>query len=497
MRKDSEEFLKQALKYRKEIEKDTFEVNYHYFKDIPSIKSAIFDILKDLINNNCITSQSRVVDLEGNISINLTLDGIEYFDEVKSKENISQTTINVYNGGQVISGYDNAHISIGTNRGSSNKNNIVQIEKFKNNKKQDYIDDWNSRLFLHIDNDERPLTLADAFIMPDFDYHIKIGRYKFLDSDSLDDVIHKFIKYDRSLKILITGVPGIGKSSIVSWIANQYKYNDNIIVLRFRDWKIENLSNGLLNAICTSLSCENEDLENKILILDGFDEIKTVDIRDSLLRNFFNDILDYKNFKFIITSRPDYIDSYKFQNVFELLPFGIDKIKLFYQIIKGSELDINKINHDNLDILGIPVILYMALMVEIDITEDTTKLELYNRVFAEEGGIFDKFSYQGIAYDNGSQPLRDSENKKIYLRFLSNVAFRMFEKNELCIQKDECRIPKIEFNGSSMQVLEFPLKYLFENTKSSIEFIHKSIYEYFVAEYFYVMLCNVHHFTTF
>ncbi len=406
------------------------------------------------------------------------------------KESIQQTIYNVSSGGQVYVANDNGHINVGVNQSSSNRNNIIQAEKFKNNKKQDYIDNWNSRLFLHVDNDERLLTLADAFIMPDFDYHIKVGRYKFWDGDSLDNVIQKFMEYAASLNMLIIGTPGMGKSSIVSWIANQYKDSDNIIILRFRDWKIEKLSNGLLNAICTSLSCESEDLENKILILDGFDEIKAVNIRDSLLRKFFNDILDYKNFKFIITSRPDYINFYKFQNVFTLLPFDIDKIKEFYQIIRKSELDINKINYNNLDILGIPVILYMALMVEIDITENATKPELYNRIFAKEGGIFDKFDYQGIAYDNGSQPLRDSENKKIYLRFLSDVAFKMFEKNELSIQKNECQIPEIEFYGNSMQVLEFPIRHLFENTKSNIEFVHKSIYEHFVAEYFYEILCE-------
>ena len=417
-------------------------------------------------------------------------------EKAVTKEYIQQTIYNVSSGGTVYVANDNANMSVETSTHSNNRNNIIQTEKFKNNKKQDYIDNWNSRLFLHIDNDERPLTLADAFIMPDFDYHIKVERYKFGDSDSLDNVIQKFMEYAASLNMLIIGTPGMGKSSIVSWIANQYKDNDNIIILRFRDWKIEKLSNGLLNASCTSLSCENEDLENKMLILDGFDEIKAVDIRNSLLRNFFNDILDYKNFKFIITSRPDYIDFYKFQNIFTLLPFGIDKIKQFYQIIKESELDINKINYNNLNVLGIPVILYMALMVEIDITEDATKSELYNRIFAEEGGIFDKFCYQGIAYDNGSQPLRDSENKKTYLRFLGDVAFKMFEKNDLCIRKDECQIPEIEFYGNSMQVLEFPIKHLFENTKSNIEFIHKSIYEYFVAEYFYKILCDTEKYTT-
>ena len=45
--------------------------------------------------------------------------------------------------------------------------NVTQEEKFQNNKKKDYLKAWYSRLFLHVDNDERPITLKDAFIMPD------------------------------------------------------------------------------------------------------------------------------------------------------------------------------------------------------------------------------------------------------------------------------------------------------------------------------------------
>lgn len=96
MRKDSEIFLMKLLEYRKKVDKDRFEVNYKYFKEIPSIETAIYDIIKDLIACNCITSQSRVIDLEEDISINLTLDGITYFDEIESKEKTSDYAFNIY-----------------------------------------------------------------------------------------------------------------------------------------------------------------------------------------------------------------------------------------------------------------------------------------------------------------------------------------------------------------------------------------------------------------
>lgn len=107
MRKDSEMFLKKILDYRNNIGKNNFELNFQYFNDIPSIETGIYDILDDLVRNNCLTSKSQVIDLEGDISINLTLDGITYFDDVKEKN--SAVIFNA-SGGQVNIAKDNGKI---------------------------------------------------------------------------------------------------------------------------------------------------------------------------------------------------------------------------------------------------------------------------------------------------------------------------------------------------------------------------------------------------
>ena len=286
--------------------------------------------------------------------------------------------------------------------------------KFHNNKKQNYIETWDSKLFLHFDNDKRPLTLSEAFIMPDYKCHTKMRRMGFSDEDELSDIIEKFVNYTRSSKMLITGVPGIGKTSITAWIANKYKDDENIVILRFRDWEREELEKGLIKSICNTLKCQKQDLENIVLVLDGFDEIKALDIRESLLRAFFNESLDLKNFKFIVTSRPTYINFDTFQNVFELLPFDSEKVSMFYQRVTGNELVKEKIDPDNLEVLGIPVILYLAIVSGIDFAQKATKPELYERIFAEKGGIFDKFYYEGVGYDEGAQVFRNPENIKKY-----------------------------------------------------------------------------------
>lgn len=122
-------------------------------------------------------------------------------------------------------------------------------------------------------------------------------------------------------------------------------------------------------------------------------------------------------------------------------------------------------------------------MSGVDITKEATKPELYSRIFAEKGGIFDKFSYDGDGYDYGNQILRDSKNIQKYLGFLQEIAFEMFDEEKLSLPRKEDKIPKLTFEGTEISVLEFPIKHLFDNTLSNIEFVHKSIYEYFVVEY--------------
>lgn len=370
------------------------------------------------------------------------------------------------------------------------KNITNEYRKFKNNKKEDYIKNWNSRLFLDVDN-ENSLTLSDAFIMPDYRVYKYNRRINFSYGDTLIKMIEKFIMYDKTSTMLITGAPGMGKSSITSWIANEYKDDDRIIILRFRDWTRVILEKKLLSAICHRLDCENEDLEDKVLILDGYDEMKALDIREKLLTNFMNEIKDFNNFKCIITSRPTYINSIYFENHFELKVFDIRRIDDFYKIVAGKRLEEREKIESNLDVLGIPVILYMAIRSKVDISQNPTKPELYGRIFSKESGIFDKFCCDGVGYDIGQHILRNSENIKKYLEFLGEVAFIMFEKDDLSLAISECQIPELTFQEKTISILEFPIRHLFESTIVEIEFIHKSIYEYFVSEYIFMSVEKV------
>lgn len=403
-------------------------------------------------------------------------------------DKVVKVEINAYDGSLINLAKDNGSINAVQNNRNDKSNNFKENNiRFQNNKKQDYIKIWNSRLFLHADNDENPLTLANVFIVPDYEMYKKIEGIKFSDNDKLDQVIEKFIKYDRTSTMLITGVPGIGKSSITAWIANKYKKDNRVIILRFGVWESEELENGLLKAIYSKLECKKSDLEYKILVLDGFDEIKLLNIRGSILNTFLSDIKDYRNFKCIITSRPTYIDSDNFQNALEVKQFDIQKVENFYALIKGEKLrDLEKIK-DNLEVLGIPVILYLSIMSGVNISENPTKPEMYDKIFAAKGGIFDKFSFKDPGYDIGNQVLRNSENIKQYLNFLRKIAFKMFEKGKLILLEGEYQIPTLVINKKTVNILDFPIKHLFESV-TNIEFVHKSICEYFVADCIFICM---------
>lgn len=363
--------------------------------------------------------------------------------------------------------------------------------KFLNNKKEKYIESWNSRLFLHVENDKNPLTLADSFVMPDCGKFTLTPKMNFLYKDSFDKVIDKFIKYNGTSTMLIVGEPGIGKSTITSWIANEYQNDDRIIILRFRDWESEELKKGLLQAVCNILECEKNDLECKVLLLDGYDEMKSLANREAILNSFLNAVRDFDNFKCIITSRPAYIDARRFQNIIELEAFNIGKIEDFYQIITGKSLEKKELL--NLEVLGIPVILYIAIMSNVEVEQVNSKFELYNLIFSENGGLFDKFSGRGNGYSNGAHILSDPDNIEKYLNFLQDVAYKMYKKNSLVLRRGDCEIPQLEFQGNNVSILEFPIKHLFEETENNIEFVHKTMYEFFVSEHFFKVIRDIIH----
>ncbi len=506
MRKDSERILEQLLQYRKEIEKDSFEVNYRYFNNIPNIESAMSDILKDLIGNNCITSQSRVIDLEGNISINLTLDGIQYFDEVKPKENISQITYNVFPFGQVVSGYDNAQVNVGTNKDSNEK-----IKHKIKSRTQEYADKWNSNMFLN-DFDEWDkktginIKLKDIYVEKHLPHFVQgENEDKF---DNLKKLLSKYIveRYQNKM-LLILGQPGIGKSTLITWItANFTDKIDNILVYRFTDLKdIDWQAYDVSNRILEELNLSHENLNEKILIFDGFDEVNVEGDRKDVLDKIYWELIRGKSIKklsIIITCRENYIQNLeRISCKYIILQTWDEKqIQSFCKVFQDkTKTNMSKNTLENIlvnkEILGIPLILYMVLSLNISIEKERSIVDVYDKIFSLEGGIYDR-CIDNKSYEN---PHWIKEIKRQIHQMSREIAVWMFENNSekaSILQEEYQKICDIVMKGIEQKDKDIKQDFLigsyFRKIKhcegietEEIYFVHRSIYEYFVAETIY------------
>lgn len=377
------------------------------------------------------------------------------------------------------------------------------VKIFQNNRKQEFIEKWNARLFLHTGENDKNLTLANTFIMPSYTYTLRNGEY-----NDLENILDEFF-YDKRRTMVIFGKPGMGKSSILAFLAQKYQKKHNIIILKFKDIgkRIKNQQDSILQAICEELCCTENDLHGKLLMLDAFDELKYHGDCLKLLNNFLLDIRDIPLFKLLVTSRENYIDIDKiqFQITIILEPFNAWKITKFHRLVlDDTEFQIGSnelhrlimkkngfnISFDSREIIGIPVILYLALTVGIDLRCTINKSELYEKIFSLKGGIFDRFATLYLkGYDETSHTIEYI--KEEFKQILCDVAFVMFQNHSETINLEQyLDIANKILNGfENRAILDFPIKNLYASDKN-VEFVHKSIYEYFIAEYIFQEIKN-------
>lgn len=376
--------------------------------------------------------------------------------------------------------------------------NKTKSVKFENNTKLEYVEKWNERLFLHRRPEDEELTLQNTYIPTLFNIIEPESEKTNTPQDNLNKKLYQFINHGKSL--LLIGPPGIGKTSIVCYLANKYKNDPNVIILRFSDWSEEEWDDYvgkthgsiLLKAIINKLHCSEKDLRCKILILDGFDEIKYYSRSNDLLKSFLLQIRNIRGLRVLITSRDNYInlDEVKFQNVIKLCPFDEDKI-LKYALKMSSKIiiDDEDLYLIDQDVYGIPVILYMAITIGIDIIEETDRIKVYEKIFAHNGGIFDRFATDSIeGYDEYSTS-DITYVKESFINILCKTAFKMFfinQDNTINIMEYNKIINSENLTNSAKSELwyDFPIDNLYESG-NDIQFIHRSIYEYFVAEYIF------------
>ena len=393
---------------------------------------------------------------------------------------------------------------------NNNENDLQKREPVKS-RTQEYADKWNQNMFLN-DFDEWDekagvnVKLKDVYLEDHLPHFIWKNNKNI--STNLKSFLSKYIyEKDENKMLLILGQPGIGKSTLITWIAANFTDKaDDILVYRFAsdlrdcDWQ----SARLLNRILEKLGFDYEDLNRKTIILDGLDEV-SINNRREVLDGLYDNLI-YKNsikeFSLIITCRENYVQERdrnkgtyiilqswdetqirSFRNVFE------EKTK-----IGISENTLKKIIESK-DILGIPLILYMVLALNISVEKEGSIVDVYDKIFSLDGGIYDRC----INNKNFADKHRIGEIKEQIHQISRDIAIWMFEN-----KSEEAYIPGEEYqkicdnivqnqeqNNSNIKQ-DFLIGNFFKLVKhcegvdlEELYFVHRSIYEYFVVETIY------------
>lgn len=377
------------------------------------------------------------------------------------------------------------------------------------NRAEEYVQRWDENVFLNNFNKEDEnagvnIKLSEIYIEECLPHYIWKNNNK--TSDKLRNLLTQYIINNNKRKmLLILGQPGIGKSTLITWImSNLAVKKDGIFIYQFAtdldciDWQSKNILKGIF----LEIGLGTDELEGKTLILDGFDEIYISSDRERILNKLNQDLKrlnTLKSFSMIITCRENYV--YNLKNIdcdyIVLQAWNEVQIEKFCRTYWEkcendiSEDIIQKIL-ENKEIFGIPLILYMILALNIAIEKSSSIVDVYDQIFSlEKGVIYDR------CYDLEHR-INNPEIKEHIYRISQNMAFWIFEYNADKASISQEKFAQICDNemsnyGEKREEIQsdtlignfFKLKHCEGKGTKELQFVHRSIYEYLVVEYFF------------
>lgn len=404
---------------------------------------------------------------------------------------------------------------------ADNKEDNLYSKTRVENRAEEYAAKWDKNVFLN-DFKKRDINAGVNVKLKDIYLEEQLPHYTWKkDHEPLSDIkdLLRECTVDNNGRnmLLILGQAGIGKSTLITWImVNFIEKKDSFLVYQFApdlkniDWQ----GDDILDYIFQTLKMKPDELENKVLILDGFDEIHANSDRERILNKLNQELAEMnalKNFSIIITCRENYV--YELGRIecdyIILQTWNEIQIKNFCKIYgKKNESTICEPRIDiileNKEIFGIPLILYMVLALNITIEENNPIVYVYDQIFSlDRGGIYER-CIRNSRY-GAEHKISESRIKWQIHQISQSIAFWIFENNpeeasiprskyeEICdivINKTEEKNEDIKRDFMSGNYFKL-IRHCEGMGTEELSFIHRSMYEYFVAVYFVESIQNL------
>ena len=342
-----------------------------------------------------------------------------------------------------------------------------------------------------LDSIYQPLTLVDN----------NLGQQEKIKINSFPEAL--FEKYQR---VLISDSAGMGKSTLSKYIVAQaIKENKRIPI--FIELRKINSENSLLNEIINQLN-EIDKVFDKdfilrllrlgefLIVLDGFDEISN-DEQELVTKGIKEFITKCSNNYFLLTSRPEgslsafgdfkvtFIKGLRNSEAFELLQ-RFDKISCS-DLSKSLIAEIKGINSQVNEFLTNPFLvslLYKTYSFKKDIP--SRKSTFYDEVYT---ALFQAHDLSKESYKRDKNSKLDIQDFRLVLR---EFAIYSAKKGEVEYSKPDAlqyvstcktKLPFLNFKESDFITDLLTTVPIFTTEGNNIKWAHKSLQDYFAAEY--------------
>lgn len=376
-------------------------------------------------------------------------------------------------------------------QGNTEEKNTPEKEEKICDNNYEYQERFKDTLFLETDiNDGKKASLDDIHIEP----HIEFAFTN----------LKEWVEARDSRILLLYGKAGIGKTSFTTWLSLNNDFNRECHILELRKFISELDSDNSWEAIKKCFNCtSNDEYQNKVLILDGLDEVCVLK-SDFDGHDFINNLRNSLRFDFgrgiriIVTARMGYFNSFDRDNYIEVATIfwkedSVEKWCEAYSKIhtnrsewceafKKAYADLEA-NDKRKDVFCTPIILYICCVSQIDISKHDSVASIYDEAF----NVIGKRRYNEL-------PQISKNEFKVSRQFTKELAFQMFLNDMLedIISGDFVRIAKEKVvnwaqSNLSYHVNEpefeklFAINHFAYGKNNAIEFAHKTIGEYFTA----------------